>query len=116
MLQWFEKRVDPYPTKDLNKPLPTTFFAFVWQATKGIRPFLFLLIACTAAAACFEALFFSYIGKLVDWLTKSQPNTFLESNQQNITILIGVCRHRLSTDDQITFRIAFNIVHFQLSM
>ena len=90
MLQWFEKRVDPYPTKDLNKPLPTTFFAFVWQATKGIRPFLFLLIACTAAAACFEALFFSYIGKLVDWLTKSQPNTFLESNQQNITILISI--------------------------
>ena len=37
MLQWFEKRVDPYPTKDLNKPLPTTFFAFVWQATKGIQ-------------------------------------------------------------------------------
>jgi hypothetical protein len=25
MLSWFEKLVDPYPTKDLNKPLPTTF-------------------------------------------------------------------------------------------
>ena len=71
MLQWFEKLVDPYPTKDLNKPLPTTFFAFVWQATEGVRPFLFLLILCAAAAACFEALFFSYIGKLVDWLSLS---------------------------------------------
>ena len=40
MLSWFEKLVDPYPTKDLNKPLPTTFFAFVWQSTKGVRPSL----------------------------------------------------------------------------
>jgi len=90
MLQWFEKLVDPYPTKDLNKPLPTTFFAFVWQSTKGIRPYLFILIACTAAAASFEALFFSYIGKLVDWLTQSHPSTFLENNQQNLTILISI--------------------------
>ncbi len=90
MLQWFEKLVDPYPTKDLNKPLPTTFFAFVWQATEGVRPFLFLLILCAAAAACFEALFFSYIGKLVDWLSKSQPDTFIATNQQNLTILISI--------------------------
>ena len=90
MLQWFEKLVDPYPSKDLNNPLPTTFFAFVWQATQGVRPYLFLLIALTAAAACFEALFFSYIGKLVDWLSNSQPNTFFAENQQNITILISI--------------------------
>jgi ATP-binding cassette subfamily B multidrug efflux pump len=90
MLQWFEKLVDPYPSKDLNKPLPTTFFAFVWQATEGIRPYLFLLVALTAAAACFEALFFSYIGKLVDWLSKSQPSTFLSQNQQNIELLITI--------------------------
>ena len=90
MLQWFEKLVDPYPSKDLNKPLPTTFFAFAWQATEGIRPYLFLLVALTAAAACFEALFFSYIGKLVDWLSKSQPSTFLSQNQQNIELLITI--------------------------
>ena len=40
MLKWFEKRVDPYPSKDLNKPLPTQFFPFVWQAAKGVRPYL----------------------------------------------------------------------------
>ena len=80
MLQWFEKLVDPYPSKDLNNPLPTTFFAFVWQATQGVRPYLFLLIALTAAAACFEALFFSYIGKLDAWLSNTPPNTFFGVN------------------------------------
>ncbi|MFI7969487.1 ABC transporter ATP-binding protein, partial [Acinetobacter baumannii] len=44
MLKWFEKLVDPYPTKGLDEPLPTRFFPFVWQATEGLRPYLFLLI------------------------------------------------------------------------
>ena len=90
MFQWFEKLVDPYPSKDLNKPLPTTFFAFVWKATEGVRPYLALLIACTAAAACFEALFFSYIGKLVDWLNESHPSSFLQMHQQNLILLISI--------------------------
>ncbi|WEI18229.1 hypothetical protein PY247_18500 [Acinetobacter proteolyticus] len=35
MLQWFEKLVDPYPTKDLNKPLPTTFLLSFGKRPKG---------------------------------------------------------------------------------
>lgn len=88
MLQWFEKLVDPYPNKDLNEPLPTTFFAFVWKATEGLRPYLFILVLCTAAAAALEVFFFSYIGKLVDWLTASQPSNFIENNKENISILL----------------------------
>ena len=87
MLSWFEKLVDPYPTKDLDKPLPTTFFAFVWQATQGLRPFILLMVICAAGAAAFEALLFSYIGKLVDWLGQSQPDTFLQDHQQNLILL-----------------------------
>lgn len=87
MLQWFEKRVDPYPTDNLNQPLPTRFFPFVWQASKGVRPYLFILILFTAGAASFEALLYSKIGDLVTWLSKSQPDTFLIEHQQNLTIL-----------------------------
>ncbi|MEC8056019.1 MAG: ABC transporter ATP-binding protein, partial [Pseudomonadota bacterium] len=53
MLQWFEKLVNPYPKTNLTEPLPTSFFAFVWQSTKGVRPFLLLLILCAAGAASF---------------------------------------------------------------
>ena len=73
MFAWFERLVNPYPTENLNTPLPKTFFAFVWQATKGVRPYLFLLILCTAANAAFEVVFFTYIGKLVDWISQSSP-------------------------------------------
>ena len=55
MLQWFEKLVNPYPSKGLNEPLPTRFFPFVWQAATGVRPYLLLLVLFTAGAASFEA-------------------------------------------------------------
>ena len=87
MLQWFEKRVDPYPTKGLNEPLPRQFFPFVWQAATGVKRYLLLLILLTAATASFEAIFFSQIGNLVDWLAQSTPESFLEKHKNNLIIL-----------------------------
>lgn len=87
MFKWFESLVNPYPTKGLNKPLPTRFFPFVWQAARGVRPYLLLLVLCTAGAASFEALLYAKIGELVNWLSQSQPDTFLAEHQTNLTFL-----------------------------
>ncbi len=87
MLKWFEKLLNPYPNEGLNEPLPTKFFPFVWQASKGVRPYLLILVLCTAGAASFEALFYAKIGDLVNWLSKSQPETFLADHKTNLTIL-----------------------------
>lgn len=87
MLKWFENLVDAYPEQDLNKPLPTKFFPFVWQAAKGVKKYLLLLVLCTAGVASFEALLYSKIGELVNWISKSQPETFLQQHQTNLTIL-----------------------------
>ena len=87
MLKWFEKLVDPYPSKGLTEPLPTRFFPFVWQAATGVRPYLLLLVLCTAGAASFEAVLYAKIGDLVNWLSKSQPETFLAEHTQNLTLL-----------------------------
>ncbi|TCM64458.1 ATP-binding cassette subfamily B multidrug efflux pump [Acinetobacter calcoaceticus] len=87
MLQWFEKLVDPYPSKNLNEPLPITFFAFVWQAASGLKRYLLLLILLTAATAIFEAIFFYQIGHLVDWLSTSTPDNFLENHSRNLIVL-----------------------------
>lgn len=87
MLQWFEKLVDPYPTKNLNKPLPKTFFPFVWQAADGVKKYLLCLVIFTALTASFEAVFFSQIGHLVDWLTQTTPDTFLATHQNHLIIL-----------------------------
>ena len=87
MLKWFEKLVDPYPNGNLNKPLPTTFWAFVWQSTKGIRPYLLLLLLFTAGSASFEAILYAKIGSLVTWISHSQPDIFLEKHRQNLITL-----------------------------
>ncbi|AOA58404.1 ABC transporter ATP-binding protein [Acinetobacter larvae] len=108
MLQWFEKRVDPYPSKDLNKPLPTSFFAFVWSAASGLKRFLLLLVILTAATASFEALFFSQIGHLVDWLSQSSPDTFLSKHRNNLIILLSVLLA------QVFFASAQSIIRHQI--
>lgn len=87
MLKWFEKLVDPYPEKGLNEPLPKTFFPFVWQAANGVKRYLLLLVLCTAGAASFEAFLYAKIGDLVNWLSQSQPETFLQNHSQNLTVL-----------------------------
>ena len=87
MLKWFEKRVNPYPENQLNEPLPTRFFPFVWQSTQGVRPYLLALILFTAGAATFEALFYAKIGELVNWLSASQRDTFLAEHAQNLILL-----------------------------
>lgn len=87
MLQWFEKLVDPYPTKNLNEPLPKTFFPFVWQAAYGVKRYLLILVLFTAATASLEAIFFSQIGHLVDWLSQSTPEIFLDNHKQQLVVL-----------------------------
>ena len=90
MLKWFEKLVDPYPQKGLNEPLPTTFFAFVWKSAEGVKRYLLLLVLCTAGAASFEALLYAKIGDLVNWLSQSQPETFMANHQQNLVLLFCI--------------------------
>ncbi len=90
MFRWLESLINPYPTKNLQSPLPSHFFAFIWQVTQGVRPYLLLLLLCTAGAAMFEVLLFSYLGKLVDWMSNSEPNTFLATHQQSITVLLFI--------------------------
>lgn len=89
MLQWFEKLVNPYPEKGLNQPLPNQFFPFVWQAADGVKRYLLLLVVFTAGTATFEALFFSQVGHLVDWLSASNQDNFLLEHKINLIILTG---------------------------
>ncbi|MCG2572147.1 ABC transporter ATP-binding protein/permease [Acinetobacter sp. ME22] len=90
LLKWFEQRVDPYPSKNLDQPLPKDFFPFVWQCAEGLKHYLIILVMLTAATASFEALFFSQIGHLVDWLSQSHPNQFFQQHAKQLLMLVGV--------------------------
>lgn len=87
MWKWFENRVDPYPEHALNTPLPNRFPQFVWQATQGVRPYLFLVLLLTAGAAYFEALLYRHLGDLVTWLSQQVPADGLVGHQQQLFFL-----------------------------
>jgi ATP-binding cassette subfamily B multidrug efflux pump len=72
MFGWFEKRIPPYP-EQIPTTLPNTFFAFIWQNTKGSRLLIVGLTLLTAVIGVFEAMLFAMMGKMVDWLSHVEP-------------------------------------------
>ncbi len=71
--RWFEQRIDPYPDAAPRTP-PRGFVAFLWEGTRGLRPYLLGMTLLTAAIGAFEALLFAMLGRLVDWLGATAPD------------------------------------------
>ncbi|ALV04854.1 ABC transporter ATP-binding protein [Roseateles depolymerans] len=89
MLGWFEKLVDPFPTGPAPQP-PQGFFPFVWAATRGIRGLLLLLTVLTAGIGAFEALLFSMLGSVVDWLSAVPAAQWWSTQQHHLLLLAGI--------------------------
>ncbi|TIC80591.1 ABC transporter ATP-binding protein [Crenobacter intestini] len=86
LLNWFENRVDPYP--DAAPPQPAaSFFPFVWQATAGMRGLIAAVIVLTASIGAFEALLFSMLGAIVDWLAATPPAELWHKEQGRLLLL-----------------------------
>jgi ATP-binding cassette, subfamily B, multidrug efflux pump len=68
----FEGLVHPYPEAMPAVP-PARLGAFLWAHTAGIRPYLALVVLCTAAIGAFEALLFSMMAHVVDLLGRTAP-------------------------------------------
>jgi ATP-binding cassette subfamily B multidrug efflux pump len=85
----FERLVETYPDAKPATP-PRTFFAFLWQSSAGLRPYILLMTLCTAVIGAFEALLFAMLGQLVDWLANVEPALLWATQRQNFLLLIGV--------------------------
>ena len=85
----FEKLLDPYPPEAPRKP-PRAFFAFVWACTEGARPAIVAMTLFTAMIGAFEALLFSMLGHIVDWLAKVQPSRLWIEERGNLMLLAGI--------------------------
>ncbi|MBL0372007.1 ABC transporter ATP-binding protein [Rhizobium sp. KVB221] len=76
MFAWFESRVNPYPAEDPSRP-PSTLYAFIMHYSKPVAGWLVLMAVVTAAIGVGEVMLFNFLGQIVDWLSKSDPKTFL---------------------------------------
>jgi ATP-binding cassette, subfamily B, multidrug efflux pump len=89
VLKTFEKFVHPYPDEAPSPP-PSGFFAFLWDCTRGLRPYLLAMTLFTAVIGVFEAMLFSMLGNVVDWLARAEPATLWTQERHNLLLLAGI--------------------------
>ncbi|MDK2123567.1 ABC transporter ATP-binding protein [Parachitinimonas caeni] len=89
MFRWFETRINPYPDA-APAQLPKGFFPFIWACTQGLRPLIFSVILLTALCGAFEAILFSMLGSVVDWLSQVAPNQLWAKQKENLLLLGGI--------------------------
>jgi ATP-binding cassette subfamily B multidrug efflux pump len=89
MLRFFEGLVDPYP-EDAPATPPRGFVAFLWACTPGLRRYLLAMTLLTAGIGAFEALLFSMMGRIVDWLAAVPPAQLWAQERTTLLLLAAV--------------------------
>ncbi|AXF84724.1 Putative multidrug export ATP-binding/permease protein [Ephemeroptericola cinctiostellae] len=89
MFNWFENRIDPYPT-DNQTPPNSSLFAFIWACLDGMRGWVVAMVLLTAVIGAFEAYLFNMMGKVVDWLASASPATLWTSHAAEIRLMLTV--------------------------
>lgn len=88
MFSLFEKLIQPYP--DQLPQHPKSFLGFVWGCTRGMRLYIALLALFTALTGAFEALLYSMLGNVVEWLSRTEPALLWQNEKKNLLLLLGI--------------------------
>ena len=78
MFSWFEKRLDPFPPQEPVEP-PRTLLAFCLHYTRGAWPYIAMSALLTSVIALTEVWMFGFLGRIVDWLSAQNRETFLQT-------------------------------------
>jgi ATP-binding cassette subfamily B multidrug efflux pump len=89
LFRWFESLLSPYPDTPPRQP-PKGFFAFVWDGTQGARRIIAVMTLLTAGIGAFEALLFSMLGSVVDWLSKVPPAELWVKERDHLLLLAAI--------------------------
>lgn len=88
MYKIFEGFTQAFPKQDPEQP-PNTIIAFCRYYTQGFEKPLIIMAILSTIVAIVEVALFGMMGKLVDWLSTSTPETFLQENS-SMLIVYGV--------------------------
>ncbi len=78
MFGFFERLINPYPPEHPVEP-PKGLYQFCRHYIRGIEPHLVLLALLTTLLAISEAMLYSVLGQMVDWLAEKKTEHFLET-------------------------------------
>ena len=86
MFGFFERVVNPFPEEIPQQP-PKGIYQFCRYFTKGLEPWLITMAILTALVAIAEASLFGILGKVVDLLVVSNPQTFVQDSWTSIVVM-----------------------------
>ncbi|ETF03770.1 multidrug ABC transporter ATP-binding protein [Advenella kashmirensis W13003] len=89
MLNWFEKRLNPFPPEEGPLP-PKGLFSFIWFCTRGSRRYIALLALLSAAVSIYEAWLFAFLGQVVDLLAAWKAGDPEAASEQRVLWSIGI--------------------------
>ncbi|MGL6290048.1 MAG: ABC transporter ATP-binding protein [Silanimonas sp.] len=89
MQGWFERRLDPFPSAPPGQP-PATLLAFCLHYTRGATPWLLLMGALSVGFAVLEVTLYAWVGRLVDELTATAPETFFREQAGMLALMAVV--------------------------
>ncbi|TPL92595.1 ABC transporter ATP-binding protein [Mesorhizobium sp. B2-3-12] len=78
LFSWFERRLDPFPAAEPVEP-PRTLVAFCLHYTRGAWSYILVDAVLVAAIAIAEVWMFGFLGRIVDWLSGQNRETFLQT-------------------------------------
>ncbi|QKC82321.1 ABC transporter ATP-binding protein [Mesorhizobium sp. NZP2077] len=78
LFNWFERRLDPFPAAEPVEP-PKTLVGFCLHYTRGAWPYILVDAVLVAAIAIAELSMFAFLGRIVDWLSGQNRETFLQT-------------------------------------
>jgi ATP-binding cassette, subfamily B, multidrug efflux pump len=73
MLDWLERKIDPFAPFDEAETPPTTVLRFVWYYLRPIRFWLGVLFVASLAMGILESSLYVVMGWFIDLLAKSSP-------------------------------------------
>ncbi|MBN9250137.1 MAG: ABC transporter ATP-binding protein, partial [Mesorhizobium sp.] len=86
MFRWFEERLDPFPVAEPVEP-PKTLIAFCLHYTRGAWPYLVATGLLITSIALAEVWMFGFLGRIVDWLSAQNRETFLQTEGWKLAIM-----------------------------
>ena len=79
IFRWLETRTDSFPEALPERP-PATLFGFILHYSKPFWPLLLASSLFATVVALIEVSLFAFVGKLVDWLSAANRQTFWEDH------------------------------------
>ncbi len=89
LFTYFESFIEPFPKEPATRP-PNTLIPFLWHYSKSSWPWLVLMAVLTAIISILEVSLFGYLGNLIDWLSSSDRDTFLQSEAATLTWIAAI--------------------------